>query len=301
MMIPDPRRLLILRVVALKGSVSEAAELLNLTPSAISQQVAQLEREVGLPLLDRSQRPIGLTLAGKILILSADRIHDELETASSEISKMRGKISGPLRIGAFPTAIRHLIGPATEKICTANPEVSPIIVETLGAAALRDLRAGALDLIIIEQESTQEFPDYSDISMFVIGEEDFFIAVPQAWNGQVKSISDLFTRSWITGSQGTVSESALSTIESHYNFTANRVHYCVEYPTILSLIATGLGCAVIPHMAFQADLTAHLRIEIGFTCRRRLSALYLTKGSIDKTLLRSLLILIKEVFDSISD
>src|SRR3954467_104270 len=105
----DPRRLRVLHEVARRGGVVRAAEALHLTPSAVSQQLAQLEREVGLALIDRSQRRVALTPAGRVLAAYAERIEEQITEARHELNRFTERLSGPVTIAAFPTVIRHLL------------------------------------------------------------------------------------------------------------------------------------------------------------------------------------------------
>src|SRR5947199_7740568 len=100
----DVRRLRVLREVATQGSFSSAAESLDYTQSAVSQQIATLEREAGTLLVDRSARGVSLTDAGEALVRHADAILARLAEAEAELGAIAGLRGGRLRIVAFPTA-----------------------------------------------------------------------------------------------------------------------------------------------------------------------------------------------------
>ena len=125
----DPRRLRVLRAVALRGGMAAAAQLLHLTPSAVSQQLAQLEREVGQPLIDRSRRTASLTPAGQVLAARAERIEQELTEARRELTELNGRLSGPVTIAAFSSAVCHLVVPALRELATSHPDLEPEVVE----------------------------------------------------------------------------------------------------------------------------------------------------------------------------
>jgi len=119
----DPRRLRVLRAVSVGGGVMDAARLLHLTPSAVSQHLAQLEREVGLTLVDRSRRRVELTEAGRLLADRAERIEHELAEARCDLAALSGRVSGPVVVTAFATAIRHLLVPAITLLSRTHPDV----------------------------------------------------------------------------------------------------------------------------------------------------------------------------------
>src|ERR671938_1747645 len=100
----DVRRLRVLREVALRGSFSAAADALHFTQSAVSQQIAALEREAGMPLVERNARGVRLTHAGEVLVRHADVILARLADAEAELEAIAGLRGGRLRLASFPTA-----------------------------------------------------------------------------------------------------------------------------------------------------------------------------------------------------
>src|SRR5436305_8001280 len=100
----DVRRLRVLREVAARGSFSAAADALHFTQSAVSQQIAALEREAGMPLVDRSARGVRLTAAGEALVRHADVILARLADAEAELEAIAGLRGGRLRLASFPSA-----------------------------------------------------------------------------------------------------------------------------------------------------------------------------------------------------
>src|SRR5688572_11047500 len=118
----DPRRLRVLHALAQRGTVVGAAEVLHLTPSAVSQQLTNLEREVGVTLIDRSsRRRLVLTVAGSALAHRAERIEDELSAARRDLAELTGRVAGRVRIAAFHTAIVHLVLPMLDDLHAAHP------------------------------------------------------------------------------------------------------------------------------------------------------------------------------------
>src|SRR5689334_15967741 len=105
----DVRRLRLLSDLAHLGTISAVAKARAFTPSAVSQQLAALEREAGVPLLERSGRRVVLTSAGATLVKHADTVLAALEEAGAAVAAARDELAGPLRIGGFPTAVRTLL------------------------------------------------------------------------------------------------------------------------------------------------------------------------------------------------
>ncbi|MGW3728498.1 LysR family transcriptional regulator, partial [Streptomyces sp. NPDC000851] len=114
-------RLRTLDALARHGSVSGAAEGLHVTTSAVSQQLAKLEREVGQRLLTKHGRGVRLTDAGRLLAEHAARILSQVELAQSDLEAQRGQVAGELRLSAFPTAARGLFPTALAALRAAHP------------------------------------------------------------------------------------------------------------------------------------------------------------------------------------
>src|ERR671915_1260064 len=125
----DVRRMRVLREVAVRGSFSAAAESLSFTQSAVSQQIAALEREAGATLVERSARGVRLTDAGEALVRHADAILARLADAEAELEAIAGLRGGRLRLGSFPTARATLMPRAIAAFSTRHPAVELSLVE----------------------------------------------------------------------------------------------------------------------------------------------------------------------------
>src|SRR3954465_13246010 len=124
----DVKRLRVLREVATRGSFSGAADALSYTQSAISQQIAALEREAGARLVDRSARGVRLTDAGAALVSHADAILARLDAAERELEAIAGLRGGHLRIIAFPSAAASIVPLAIAEFRRRHPAVELTLV-----------------------------------------------------------------------------------------------------------------------------------------------------------------------------
>jgi DNA-binding transcriptional LysR family regulator len=276
----DPRRMRVLRAVALRGGIMDAARLLHLSPSAVSQQIRQLEREVGIPVLDRSRRRVELTPAGRLLAARADRIEAELAEARRELAMLSGRVSGPVVAAAFPTAIRHLLVPAIGQLARTHPDVRPSVVDLEGPEALHELGTGGIDVLITERDGGHQESPPPGVAVRALLDDDYRVVVPAGWEASVGSIGDLAGGPWIAGPAGSACVQALDRLAGEYRFSPRRAHVCLEFPAVLALVAGGLGAAVVPLLAL-ADVPADaIRVtaipSVGF---RRLSALFRTTPS----------------------
>src|ERR1700749_731943 len=105
----DVRRLRLLLELTRRGTITAVAESLAYTPSAVSQQLAALEREAGMPLLERSGRRVALTPAGAVLAGLPESVSAVREEASAALAAPRASLTGRLRVGAFPSAARTIL------------------------------------------------------------------------------------------------------------------------------------------------------------------------------------------------
>src|SRR6476469_4327141 len=145
----DVRRMRVLREVAAQGSFSAAAEALSFTQSAVSQQVAALEREAGAKLVERGARGIRLTPAGEALVSHADVILARLDDAEHELAAIAGLKGGRLRVASFQSAGATLVPRALAEFHRRHQEVD-LIASTAELGEARDLlRAGEIDVAII--------------------------------------------------------------------------------------------------------------------------------------------------------
>jgi molybdate transport repressor ModE-like protein len=146
----DVRRLRVLREVALRGSFSAAAEALTYSQSAVSQQIAALEREAGTRLVERNGRGIRLTDAGRALVRRADAILVELAAADAELQAIAGLRGGRVRVSTFASAATALLPAAVTAFRAAHPavQVELSLVEAT-EEAIGGLRTGRADLVLV--------------------------------------------------------------------------------------------------------------------------------------------------------
>ena len=145
----DLRRLRVLREVARHGSVSSAASALSYSPSAVSQQLAQLEREVGAKLVERRSTGVVLTRAGQVLVAHANAMLARASRAEEELRQLAAGTWGRLRVGAFASAAAALTPEAIVAMRAAEPSCAVELVEQDTSDSVAELRRGELDVGII--------------------------------------------------------------------------------------------------------------------------------------------------------
>ena len=252
----DPRRLGVLQAVAVHGSVAAAADALHLSPPAVSQQLLALERETGACLIDRSGRQVRLTAAGRLLAAHGERVAAQIRQAERDLAELTGQASGPVRIAAFQSVMGPLIGPALRDLAATSPAVQPVITERYGPAAVADLRLGDLDIVVTEYDAAGPAPAEPGLGLRHLAFDPYLLVIPPDWQAKPRSLPDLAGRPWVAGPPGTACDHALRRLAAEAAIAIPAGDVCVEFPSVLALVAAGRGAAIIPQMALgQAPVT----------------------------------------------
>ena len=260
----DPHRLLVLRAVQRAGGVLPAARALYLSPSAVSQHLTRLEAETGLSLVDRTRRGGGrsleLTAAGRALAEQGERVAEVLAGAERAAMALRGERSGPVRIGGFATVLRRLVGPAVTDLAIAEPAIVPTVIEVDEADGLAHLRAGELDLLILERRLEAAPP--RDVAAEDLLRDAYRVVVPASWPVH-DDAETLVGGRWIAGHEGTPARAALDALAAAAGTSPDIRHLCDEFTSMLALVGAGLGAAVVTDLALEFLPLTNVRVSAG--------------------------------------
>ncbi|RST13985.1 LysR family transcriptional regulator [Streptomyces sp. WAC05950] len=274
----DVRRLRLLRELARRGTIAAVAEALSFSPSAVSQQLGVLEREAGLPLLERTGRRVRLTPAGQNLVRHAEAVLERLEQADADLAEARGGLAGALRIGAFPTASRAIVPAALVALARRHPGLEPMVCETDPAAVAHALRAGDLDVALVHAYDLVPAEREPGLTTEPLYGEAMYLAEPAAGTpgspaapgaagvpGAPAPDQDAVLRAhagspWITATPGTLCHAMTVRACQAAGFTPRVRHQVDEFATVLALVAAGQGVAVVPQLGVTgpADPSVHL-------------------------------------------
>src|SRR3954452_20755115 len=200
----DVRRLRVLREVAAQGSFSAAADALSYTQSAVSQQIAALEREAGTRLVERSARGVRLTDAGQALVTHADAILARLADAEQELQAIAGLRGGRLRLSAFPTACATLMPLAIARFRECHPGVELTLQPAEPPDGLRLLRAGDADIALTIEPVFETRRD-DDVDRIAPLDDPMYVMLPREHRlaGRARlRLADLADESWMIGTAG---------------------------------------------------------------------------------------------------
>jgi DNA-binding transcriptional LysR family regulator len=248
----DLRRLATFREVARQRSFSAAADTLNFTQSAVSQQVAALERQVGAALLHRN--PISLTQAGEILLARADAAIAEMGAAEIELERLRGLRRGRLSASSFASAGQALLAPAIRTFREAHPSVEVTLHQGEVLAAERLLVAGEIDLALTFEYSESPLPDDPLITRAPLMSEPVFLAA--AKNHRIgragrTTLEEIASEPWIDSPNAGLPMSELAWYTGH-EWTPPALSFGGEdLSTVITLVEMGIGVALLPALAFD--------------------------------------------------
>ena len=282
-------RLRVLQAVATHGSVTAAAAELHVTTSAVSQQLARLERESGTTLVERSGRGIRLTETAHLLAGHATAILSMAEQAQADVSARAGAVAGRLVLASLPTATRGLAAPALRQLADAHPELRVELREADPSDSIPALVRGVVDLIIAHDWSNAPLAAPDGLVKALLVEDLADIAVPATHplagpdahtrgSGTVQ-LTQLGSGPWICGAPGTSCRDWLTFTLRSAGVEPQFAHTANEYATQLSLVAAGLGVAVMPRLG-RGQVPAGVRmIPVQPALRRNIYAIWRTTAS----------------------
>jgi DNA-binding transcriptional LysR family regulator len=246
----DPRRLLLLEAISGTDSLAQAARRLGHTPSAVSQQLAKLEREAGVPLVERGGGRLELTEAGRILARAGHRIGDSLADAERELLALTGTVTGPLTVAAPAGGHVLVAAGAVRLLATRHPELLPTVVEVEDAEGLRMLHSGGADVVLVSDDRDTAVPVPSGYVARLVMEDDYRVAVPAAWDIPA-TFAELSGRPWITAPPGSARARCFRRLADLHGIVPSREHLSFTPSTTEAMAAAGLGAVLAPR--FHAD------------------------------------------------
>ena len=254
----DLHRLRLLQEFAARGSIAGTAAFLGYTPSAVSQQLAVLEREAGTALLDRSARRAELTDAGRRLAGHAERILAMVEEAETDLSARAGEPAGRVVATAFPSAA-VAFAPALARSLRAHPRLALVLRQTQAADGLRQVRSGEVDVAIVDDWNSRlatEIEAGGILTCYHLIRDELVLVLPRthpaADPAQAVDLRALRNEPWLAAPAGESSRLAVDRLLAAVGVTPPVLSEFEGMSTIVSLVARGIGIAILPRIAVTA-------------------------------------------------
>ncbi|MCY0925577.1 LysR family transcriptional regulator [Streptomyces sp. H27-H1] len=257
----DIKKLRILRTLAEQGTVTATAEALHMTPSAVSQQLTNLARMLGVPLLEAQGRRVRLTDAAHLVLRHAEAVFAQLERADAELTGYLAGEAGEVRIGAFSTAVPVLVVPAVAALRRSHPAVEVRVRETEAAESYELLSAGVVDLALslAAHAPTARDPRFTRRTLL---EDPLDVALPPDHplaGAEELRLADLSGDPWIYGGSGPWSEITRNACEAA-GFVPEQAHAASGWTAILAMVEAGMGVALVPRMVSSRASGVSVRV-----------------------------------------
>ncbi|MFG2642998.1 LysR family transcriptional regulator [Streptomyces sp. NPDC048370] len=246
----DIKKLQILRTLRDRGTVTATAEALLMTPSAVSQQLTNLAKQLGVQLLEAQGRRVRLTDAAHLVLRHAEVVFAQLERADAELDGyLRGE-AGQVRVAAFSTAVPALVVPAVQQLRAAHPGLDVKIREAEAAEAYELLGTGDVDLALslAAHAPSARDPKFSRVPLLA---DPLDVALPAEHplaDAPGLRLADLSAEPWIFGGSGPWSEITTAACEAA-GFVPEQAHSAAGWTAILAMVEAGMGVALVPRMA----------------------------------------------------
>jgi DNA-binding transcriptional LysR family regulator len=252
----DLKRLRVLAEVARRGSFSGAAEALYLSQSAVSQQVATLEKEVGMPLLERTRQGPKLNDAGRMLVGHAEAALARLEEAEHELKAIAGLEGGELRLASFPSASATLLTEALAEFGARHPSVRLSVTEAEPEQSVPKLRAAEVDLaIVFDYPMLPSEPEERDTDRVPVLTESMYLALPRDHalaDAEFVRLADLAEEAWLCGVCPSSCGDVVKQACREAGFDPRIAFESDEYQVLQAYVAAGLGFTLLPDLALPA-------------------------------------------------
>ncbi|TYL51657.1 LysR family transcriptional regulator [Nocardioides sp. BGMRC 2183] len=244
-----------LRAVADEGSVIAAARATGFTASAVSQQIKRLERQTGVPLLERVGRGVMLTSHGEHLVEAGTQVLADLEELEAGLQRRAGVVAGRFRMAAFSTAIRGLVAPVVSGLRDAHPDLTLFLTEREPWDTVDLVAAGQVELGIVHRWGAVglDIPDHVVATPLTQDVADLIVPVdhPLATQAAVTP-HDLIEVPWIATPPDTICRQWLHRMYDGTGRPPRVAHESGEFDSHLAMVAAGLGVALVPRLGRSA-------------------------------------------------
>jgi DNA-binding transcriptional LysR family regulator len=251
------RRLRLLRELKGRGTIAAVADALQFTPSAVSQQLALLEREAGVPLLERAGRGVRLTDAALVLVEHADALLERAAVAEADLAAAAGTVTGRARIASIQSMSLRLALPAIEALARDAPRLRCELVEAEPEQALPALALGDIDLVLCDEWEHQPWRMPAGLQRHELVRDPLLVVLPTTHalarrRGPVP-LSELAAESWVTGHVDMGwDEMTRRTCRDLGGFEPDVRHRSNDATIALAVVERGLAVTLLPDLALAA-------------------------------------------------
>lgn len=247
-------RLRTLRELSRRETMAAVADALSISSSAVSQQIAQLEDEVGIALVERRGRGVTLTPAGQRLVVHADRIFGVVEEAKTDIAELQNIVAGDLRIAAQPSAASSFIPAAMRQLATDHPHLD-IVLTTMGPAeGVAALRAWQADIVVADDISFDPHTLEGSVDTLFLCRDQLHVLLPvghRLESEPVIGLEQLKGERWTLDVAASAYSRAIRQACRNIGFDPVMNGFSDSFEVIFALVEAGCSISVMPGLALR--------------------------------------------------
>jgi DNA-binding transcriptional LysR family regulator len=247
----DLHRLRLLRELKHRGTLAAVAAALSYSPSTISAQLSQLEREIGVPLLAPVGRRVRLTPEAELLVDHVEAILEQLERAEADLARVRTVLAGDLRIATFQTAARTLVLPALTRLNRDHPGLRVHLSQEEPQRALPALLAHDYDLVLAEEYPGDPNPQLPGVHTELLTQDALRLATPPG--AAPPALESLVDRAWVMEPDGTAARRWALGVCRRSGFEPDIRYQSADLTLHISLIEEGHAVGFLPDLVWGTE------------------------------------------------
>ena len=283
-------RLITLRVFASTGTIAETAELTGYSPSAVSSQLRELQKSLGIQLMTRDGRGVRLTSTGRHFVTGLDAIVTEWEGLQASALAAGSQVQTRLGLGGFSTAATSLLAPLARDLRDSHPLVDVRVMEADPARCLELLLAERIDLaVIVSSPAETVIEDKQKFSWTRLLDDPLDVILPSDHRFALRNsvaLDELTEEPWITGSPESIYHALFAAAFASVGVVPKVAHEAIEWETMAAFVGAGLGVGLLPRLATLGSVENVTRLRItGDTRPNRKIMAVCRRGSMDSPLI----------------
>jgi DNA-binding transcriptional LysR family regulator len=252
----DPWRLRTLQALAQRGTMAAVAAEFSISPSAVSQQIAALERELGVQLIEPDRRRVRLTVAGQTLVAHADTILSAMQDATDELQAVDRDIVGEVRIAAFPSAASQICPQAMMRVKAAHPRQLVTLLDLEPHDSIAALRAGNTDIAIVDGTGLPHVHHEPQFTYQELLVDALYCVMPHdhpAARKRAIVLADMQADDWVMEDESSWFFRQVMELCNAAGLQPRVVAHCRTFVAAMSLVRAGVGISIQPGMALPGN------------------------------------------------
>jgi DNA-binding transcriptional LysR family regulator len=243
------------------GTIRAVAAALQMSPSAVSAQLAVLEAESRTELLRRAGRRVQLTTAGRTLARHARIILDQIKAAEADLQGLSGQPTGPVRLAAFSSAIRALVIPLAARLRQAHPKIDLEVSELDPQASHPALRRGDYDIIVTADFIDGSLPLHPDVHTIPLLTDAIVLVTPRSQTAPdaPADLPDFADAAWSIDTPGTYLSNLVTSTCRQAGFEPTVAGRFASFELLLAHIEAGLSVSLLPELAVDRRYRVAIR------------------------------------------